>query len=366
LAYGDSLFLNNVTSSQTYFCESVRGNLFFENSLFTTSTTTTNYNGIMFDIVAIDKITIDSLMLRINTIGQQGIVAYKRTGSHFGYEMNNSAWTPWGIDTVQVNNVGDFKTVNYSDEILYPNDTLGVYLQMQTSTSNLSYQNAGTNSLTFSNNHLEVASGTGITYTYGTNYYPRNFSGEIFYHHGFNPAGDCTSERTPVSLEVLNPIINLGVDTTLELNQSLILNNNLSFKSYLWSNNSTASQLLIDTTNNIVGNNTIWVEAINSFGCMASDTITITLSDLTTIKTLATSRLIISPNPTNGILKIDLGNNNLNHTTIQVIDLFGKVIFGEQVRSQKNTLNLRNYSKGIYLIKFSNKTGSKVYKVIKD
>ena len=86
MAYGDSLFLNNVTSSQTYFCESVRGNLFFENSLFTTSTTTTNYNGIMFDIVAIDKITIDSLMLRINTIGQQGIVAYKRTGTYMSFQ----------------------------------------------------------------------------------------------------------------------------------------------------------------------------------------------------------------------------------------------------------------------------------------
>tara|TARA_B100000809_G_scaffold259873_1_gene305691 strand:+ start:8517 stop:10532 length:2016 start_codon:yes stop_codon:yes gene_type:complete len=366
IAYGDSLQLNNINTSQTYFCESVRGNLFFQNSLLTTSTTTTNYNGIMFDIVALDTITVDSLMIKINTVGQQGIVAYKRMGTHFGYESNSSAWTLWGIDTVQVNNVSDLKILNYSDELLYPNDTLAVYLHMQTSGSKLSYQNAGANSLTFSNNQLEIASGSGISYTYGTTYYPRNFSGEIFYHHGFNPVGDCTSERIPVSLEVLNPTINLGVDTTLELNQSLILNNNLSFNSYLWSNNSTASQLLIDTTSYIMGNNTIWVEAINSFGCITSDTITITFSDLTTVKTLATNSLTIAPNPTNGILNIDLGKNNLNYATIQVIDLFGKVIISEQVRSQKKILNLSHYSKGIYLIKFSNKTGSKIYKIIKD
>jgi len=366
IAYGDSLYLNSVNTSQTYFCESVRGNLFFENSLFTTSTTTTNYNGIMFDIVALDTITIDSLMIKINTIGQQGVVAYKRMGSHFGYESNSSAWTPWGIDTVLVNNVGDLKTLDYSDELLYPNDTFAVYLHMQSSGSKLSYQNAGANSLTFSNNQLEIASGSGISYTYGSTYYPRNFSGKIFYHHGFNPVGDCTSERIPVSIEVLHPSINLGADTTLDYSQSLTLNNNFSFNSYLWSNNSTASQLLIDTSNYSVGNNTIWVEATNSFGCTTNDTIIVTFSNLTGIDQLSTPNFTLSPNPTNGIITIDLGVSKLNNVSIQIIDLQGKIILTEHLIKQKTTLNINSYSKGIYLVKFSNQTGSKVFKIIKE
>ena len=366
IAFGDSLPINNATSSQTYFCESIRGNLFFEESLFTTSTTTTNFNGIMFDVIALDTITVDSLMIRINTIGQQGVVAYKKMGSHFGYEMNSSAWTLWGIDTVQVNTVGDFKMLNYSDEILYPNDTLGVYLHMQTSGSRLSYQNAGANSLTFSNNQLEIASGTGITYTYGTTYYPRNFSGKIFYHHGFNPSGDCPSERIAVNLEVLNPTIDLGSDTLLDFNQSTILNNNLTFASYLWSNNDTNAQITVDTNNFSSGFNNIWIEATNYFGCIASDTITITFSDLTDIQKLSTNNLTLFPNPSNGFIHINLGENNLNNANIHVLDLHGKLLLSKQITSQKTTINLNNYSKGIYLIKFSNQNGSKIYKVIKD
>tara|TARA_B100000809_G_scaffold259873_1_gene305690 strand:+ start:5994 stop:8246 length:2253 start_codon:yes stop_codon:yes gene_type:complete len=72
------------------------------------------------------------------------------------------------------------------------------------------------------------------------------------------------------------------------------------------------------------------------------------------------------PNPTNGIINIDLGNNNLNNATIQIIDLLGKVIQTERTTSQKTTINLGKYSKGIYLVKFSNQKGSKVYKVIKE
>ena len=72
------------------------------------------------------------------------------------------------------------------------------------------------------------------------------------------------------------------------------------------------------------------------------------------------------PNPTNGVINIDLGNNNLNNATIQLIDLIGKVINTERATSKYTTINLSNFSKGIYLVKFSNQKGSKVYKVIKE
>jgi len=318
----------------------------------------------MFDIVALDTITIDSLMIKVNTIDQQGVIAYKRAGSHFGNEMNSLAWTPWGIDTAQVNNIGDLKMLNYSDELLYLNDTLGVYLHMQNNNSRLSYQSVPS-SLTFADSQLEIASGSGISYTYGITYYPRNFSGEIFYHHGFNPSGNCTSERIPVEITVSQPNINLGIDTILYISQSILLNNNLSFSSYLWSNNSTTPQLLIDTTNFNVGNNTIWIEATDIYGCKANDTITVTFSNPTDIKNLSASKFILFPNPTNGIINIDLGKNNLNNTNLKVIDIFGKVIYNTQITTQKTSINLSNYSKGIYLIQFSNQNGNKVYKVIK-
>jgi len=77
------------------------------------------------------------------------------------------------------------------------------------------------------------------------------------------------------------------------------------------------------------------------------------------------SQINLYPNPSNEIITIDIGNNNINNATLQVVDLLGKVILTEQITSQTTTINLNSYSKGIYLVKFSNKNGSKVYKVIK-
>jgi len=74
----------------------------------------------------------------------------------------------------------------------------------------------------------------------------------------------------------------------------------------------------------------------------------------------------IYPNPTKNTITINLGNNNLKNANFKVIDLLGKEIHTQQVNSQKTTINLSKYSKGIYLIKFSNDLGSKVYKIIKE
>lgn len=74
----------------------------------------------------------------------------------------------------------------------------------------------------------------------------------------------------------------------------------------------------------------------------------------------------IFPNPTKGIINIDLRENILDHATVKIIDLLGKTIYSQKVKSKKVTLNLNSYAKGIYLIKFSNELGSKVYKIIKE
>lgn len=74
----------------------------------------------------------------------------------------------------------------------------------------------------------------------------------------------------------------------------------------------------------------------------------------------------IYPNPTKGIINIDLGKNILDHATIKIIDLVGKTIYSQKISSKKVKLNLNSYARGIYLIKFSNNLGSKVYKIIKE
>lgn len=73
----------------------------------------------------------------------------------------------------------------------------------------------------------------------------------------------------------------------------------------------------------------------------------------------------IFPNPTNNIININLGINNLENSTIELIDLVGKIILNKIVTKQLVTFNLEGISQGVYLIKFKNNLGSQVYKIIK-
>ncbi len=78
------------------------------------------------------------------------------------------------------------------------------------------------------------------------------------------------------------------------------------------------------------------------------------------------SELNIYPNPTKKSVIIDIQNNNFNNASIKIIDLLGKTLINQKVVAQKTSINLSNFSQGIYLVKFSNDLGSKVFKVIKE
>ena len=71
------------------------------------------------------------------------------------------------------------------------------------------------------------------------------------------------------------------------------------------------------------------------------------------------------PNPTNNIITIDLGNNNIKGATITLLDMIGKTIKSQIVINQNETIDLSNVSKGVYFISFNNMLGNQVFKVIK-
>jgi hypothetical protein len=84
------------------------------------------------------------------------------------------------------------------------------------------------------------------------------------------------------------------------------------------------------------------------------------------VKNVKFEKINIYPNPTANNLNIDLGNNIIESSTIQIIDLLGKEINRMSVSKSKFTLNLSQYSQGVYFLKFTNQLGSKVYKIIKE
>ncbi|MEM9023666.1 MAG: T9SS type A sorting domain-containing protein, partial [Bacteroidota bacterium] len=265
LASGNILPVN--PPYQTRYPEAVRGNLWFDNSLPTLKNTNINWNGVTFDIVASDTVTIDSLSLKINSTGNQAVIAYYRMGSEQGQGMDPAAWTSWGVLNLQVNNAGDFKILDLPDIMLPAGDTLGVYIHMQIPTATLAYRSTGSPA-SFQNSELQVLSGSGVAYTFGTLFTPRIWSGEVFYHHGFNPLGDCQSPRVPLTPEVFEPVVDLGNDTAICAGQNLLLDAG-NFTSYYWNTHDVAANLTVSTAG-------IYdVVVTDDRGCQGADTIAV-------------------------------------------------------------------------------------------
>ncbi|MGB0887569.1 MAG: T9SS type A sorting domain-containing protein [Vicingaceae bacterium] len=78
------------------------------------------------------------------------------------------------------------------------------------------------------------------------------------------------------------------------------------------------------------------------------------------------NNLNIYPNPTKNSFTIDTQNNNIKNAAVQVINMLGKTLVNQPITTQKTTVNLNNFSQGIYLVKFYNNLGSKVFKVVKE
>ncbi len=332
------------------FVEAVAGPLHFNEVFDLTRTLTTNWNGHMFDIIPNDTLILDSLEIPINSLGNQKVEAYYRIGSHKNHEGNSASWTYWGIDSAQVGTARELVSINYSDLQLLPSDTFAVYLHLQNPNSTLSYQNSSAK--VYSNPKLSVTSGSGVSNTFGAVYYPRNFSGKLHYHYGFNPNGTCQSPRIKVSSFQVQASLNIGNDTTILLNDSLVLTAN-GFTHLNWSTGDTSNQITVLGSSLGLGNHNISLEARDAFSCLNRDTIIVSVSGATNLLTNNVEDIRIVPNPTSGRLKV-LGDFPLMDT-YQIYSPQGALLSEAKLNLQG--IDLSSFQNGVYLIVIRTKEG---------
>ncbi|MFK8008219.1 MAG: T9SS type A sorting domain-containing protein [Saprospiraceae bacterium] len=359
---GNNLTTSPMDISQTYFAEGISGDLFFKESLFTTNNSNKNWNGVMINLVAHETLTLDSFSLKLEDIGSQGVVAYFKNGSYEGFENDASAWTFWGVDFVEVLTSGNFHHVNFGNKILEQGDTLGIYFHLQNGGARLSYNDA-TDWVSRSTDELEIRSGSGITHTFGIIYFPRDWNGEVFYHHGFNPEGDCSSGRVEVSAIVSEPIIDLGNDTIIISNQNISLDGGANFTQYFWNGIEGGQFYNIDSTSFGIGTHEVILEAINEFGCTVLDTIEITITEFVGISNeyFIKNNFEVFPNPTQDFFWVK--NLNSSAVKIQLFDLFGKMVF-EKTIVDNLQISVSHLPKGVYFLHLKNKHGWGVERII--
>lgn len=354
LGTGNTYTTPTLGTTTTYYAEALRGDFFFRNSLSTTTNSNVNWNGAMFDLVADSNLVVDSFALKINSPGAQTVRLYTRPGSHLGYETSPTDWNLVGDFSVLVNNPGDFLSIGPTNQVLAQGDTLGVYLHLVNSASNLSYQSVS-NPIQRSNDELTVITGSGASFNFGGNFYPRDWNGEVFYHFGNLPEGECQSPRVPVTAAVSSPQVDLGNDTILNLGATYTLDAGPGMSAYLWSDGSTSQTLLLDGNQLGSGIYTIVGTVTDSLGCTASDTVIVVFAPLVNQEIFREMQLRVWPQPARNQVCIS-GFQVLGE--IKLMNLQGQLVLEKETTDHETCLNLTGLAPGVYLLDLPQHPGS--------
>ena len=77
----------------------------------------------------------------------------------------------------------------------------------------------------------------------------------------------------------------------------------------------------------------------------------------TSISELNSNKMLVYPNPTNGLLNIEFNNFDNRYTSLSIVNILGDEVYKEKLENTSikysNQLDLSEYSNGIYFVKFS-------------
>jgi phosphatidylserine/phosphatidylglycerophosphate/cardiolipin synthase-like enzyme len=157
-----------------------------------------------------------------------------------------------------------------------------------------------------------------------------------------------------------NPMLDLGPDISVCAGQKVILDAGTGFFSYLWSNGSTASQIIVDTSGMGLGSITLSCTVNNVYGTQ-TDQITITFFTCTSIEDNLTKRQFsIYPNPTREFFRMQLPPD-VKPQFIEVYGIQGQMVMRQTTRLVGDSLeiNVSELNAGIYMVRVL--AGNKVY-----
>ncbi len=103
----------------------------------------------------------------------------------------------------------------------------------------------------------------------------------------------------------------------------------------------------------MLSDTTIWVEVTSAAGCINSDTIRIEgLLGVDGVNETYTIKLF--PNPTSGLVNIQVDNLNAEEVILQVVDFTGKLVMNRELTRPgaqfAEQIDLSNQSQGVYFV----------------
>ncbi len=253
----------------------------------------------------------------------------------------NSSYTVVGISTAGCVSAG-FSTSNVTVSV---SPTISVNSGSICSGNSFTISPSGANSYTIQGGNYVVNPTSNASYTVV----------------GTSSAG-CISSLAATSSVIVNPLptINATTNNTLIcVGQSAILTAS-GASTYTFNPSGIGSSISVSPT--VTTNYT--VTGTDAFGCANSVALTQSVSACTGINSLFENNkeLKIYPNPSNGIITIFGIEQN---ATISIYNTIGELIESTYTEKFTVTINLSEYSNGIFFIKIKNNNGEAIHKLIK-
>jgi hypothetical protein len=129
--------------------------------------------------------------------------------------------------------------------------------------------------------------------------------------------------------------------------------------SYTWNTTATTSVIAVSPT----VTTTYTVNGTDVNGCSNTTTLTQNVSLCTGMETLISSSngVFVYPNPSNGLFTLE----SSSISNLIITDVLGKVILTQNLETGKNTVDLSNYSNGVYMLSVSHNGLINKTKIIK-
>lgn len=147
------------------------------------------------------------------------------------------------------------------------------------------------------------------------------------------------------------PIFNLGNDTTIDIDSSIIFYAKKDQEKYLWEDDSNDEKNTYSGATLGLGQHLIWSEVLNASGCIFRDSLHLTVKDLGGLSDLDRDYMLVYPNPTSRYLYLDSEHIDKN-LTITLSTLGGNLVFMKKFQQGNDVveIDLRDIPKGMYML----------------
>tara|TARA_R110001592_G_scaffold262565_2_gene527812 strand:- start:26398 stop:28770 length:2373 start_codon:yes stop_codon:yes gene_type:complete len=354
LQQGDSIYWPAMQSDSLYL-QAFEGPFYYLNQLQASPSSNIQWNGCMFNLIAFaDTVTIDSILFTAGSNGNMAMECRTINGDYQGHENDSTLWSAPLRDSIFGAIIDSSYMLNFGTITINPYDTLGVYLYLKNPVQRLSYQSTGQRA-SYGDSNLQVELGSGIAAHFGSIYQPRHFRGSFYYHHGFNPLGQCQSQRKLMRLKVQEAYLNLGQDSLHNTNLDLKISLGSGFGNPLWNYSAMGDTLIIPANSYQAGDSIhIIVSAEDSMGCINRDTLVVRFYENIGLNSPEASSLNIFPNPSTGTLNIKAYPYAFADASLSIYDFQGKRVADQLSLSADGQFNFPTHlTNGVYYLKIT-------------